>query len=187
MLSLYPNSSINTSVEVLEKGTGPGPRRFCEGHHVASKHSRVGGFFKAISCLSRKGQCSTQSNCPSRSREMYNEPLPLVLDLRSAESFGQGHVHGSYNCPLQGLSHDLGGGDLFGDARALHWASMSVKEWLQTTPLCSLVDTAEHQRQKVFILCYNGDISRLAVASLRKRGLDAFSVAGGFGELQKGA
>lgn len=105
---------------------------------------------------------------------------PLVLDLRSKAAFKAQHIHGSVNTPLDTLTRDLADGDLFGDPDAVFKAWNSIQALFDGREMMKLLEGAKRGRRAVVMVCYDGDASRLATATLRDRGLEAFSVQGGF-------
>ena len=103
-----------------------------------------------------------------------------MLDLRNSTDYDQEHVRGSQSLPIPEYTTDTGSGDLFGDPRAIHWASSSLEALLSGDQARKVLETARSQDRNVLVLCYHGDVSRLATAALRKNGVTAFSVKFGF-------
>ncbi|KAK4124399.1 cysteine synthase [Parathielavia appendiculata] len=110
---------------------------------------------------------------------------PLVLDLRSKVAFRAKHVPGSLSVPLEGLTPDLADGDLFGDPEAVFNVWNSIQVHFSAKEMVELLKDAGRGRRAVVVVCYDGDASRLATATFRDRGIEAFSVQGGFAGLQR--
>ena len=104
---------------------------------------------------------------------------PLVLDLRAAHDYEEEHVRESVSAPLVGLSPKTANGDLFGDATAVHWACQELESLLKSKVVSTRLEAAKSENRQMFVVCYDGDASRLATAILRTRGMEAFSVLGG--------
>ncbi|KAF2019957.1 cysteine synthase [Aaosphaeria arxii CBS 175.79] len=104
----------------------------------------------------------------------------MILDLRRDIDFKQGHVSASTSAPLSGLVPDLAGGDLFGDPNAVHMVWTQTQEWLRGSRLSKVLFSAARNQQRVLVVCYDGFASQIVCSALRKKGLEAFSVEGGF-------
>ncbi|KAK7414831.1 hypothetical protein QQX98_006346 [Neonectria punicea] len=122
------------------------------------------------------------SCCPSH-LPAQKFSLTLVLDLRSTTAFKARHLPGSFLMALDGLRPELAKGDLFGDANAVHLIWTQIQSTFDRQPASRLLKLAHENRQAVALVCYNGDASRLGVSTLRSRGIEAFSVEGGFQQL----
>ncbi|KAK7420422.1 hypothetical protein QQZ08_010409 [Neonectria magnoliae] len=120
--------------------------------------------------------------CPSHF-PAQNFSSTLVLDLRSPAAFKAGHLPGSFLTSLNGLGPELANGDLFGDANAVHLIWTQIQSTFDRQPALRLLKLARENRQAVALVCYNGDASRLGASTLRSRGIEAFSVGGGFQQL----
>ncbi|KAF1828649.1 tryptophan synthase beta subunit-like PLP-dependent enzyme [Decorospora gaudefroyi] len=108
-----------------------------------------------------------------------NSPT-LVLDLRNSNDYEELHIPGSLSAPLPGLFQGLGGGDLFGDAEAVHMLCTRMQKWLQGAQLSRILAEAVRDRRPVILLCYDGLASQLGSSDLRQKGIEAFTVRGGF-------
>ncbi|KAK0654922.1 tryptophan synthase beta subunit-like PLP-dependent enzyme [Cercophora newfieldiana] len=104
-----------------------------------------------------------------------------IIDIRPQEAYTRSHMHNAWNIPLTPEPQDL-----FGDAQAVEarWREMRdvIEGPLWPTSLAR-VEEGEGGRgrgTKVLVLCGNGDSSRMMVAMLRARGVEAFSVEGGY-------
>ena len=85
--------------------------------------------------------------------------------------------------PLEGLTPDLARRDLFGDANAVHMICSSFQSLFDQPRVSRLLQHAREHKRAVIILCHDGDASRLGCSTLRERGVEAFTVKGGFGRL----
>ncbi|RDL35206.1 uncharacterized protein BP5553_07137 [Venustampulla echinocandica] len=121
--------------------------------------------------------CNRQSCRERASCRSYRRTQPTVLDIRQGSDFRKGHIQGSISSPLKNLSEMTE--DVFGDPNAiyLHWGNLKSKFDLEGHRIGS-------KHSPVLILCYDGDISRLATSMLRGRGYTAFGVQGGFPALR---
>lgn len=151
--------------------------QFCGGHdHL--KTSRLRSAWRTVVCRSKDAQSFAPSHgCPPQS---YGVQGHLVLDLRNEFDFKQEHIGGSHSLPLPNFTTTTGNGDLFGDPEILQWASASLKTLFLSEQGRKFLDKAQERQRNILVLCYHGDISRLATAALRKREITAFSVKGGF-------
>lgn len=154
---------------------------FCRGHDDP-KSSRMQSAWRSMFCRSAILPVFTQSRDCTLQVGVKREQI--VLDLRNEADFDREHLSGSCSLPIPNFSAGTGGGDLFGNPELLHWASTSLKTLLEGAKGSKILDKARSQDQSVLVLCYHGDFSRLATATLRKRGVTAFSVKGGFGGLR---
>ncbi|KAH7386046.1 cysteine synthase [Pyrenochaeta sp. MPI-SDFR-AT-0127] len=107
-------------------------------------------------------------------------PSTLVIDLRSRNDFDTQHIPRSLSVPLPGLYPGLAGGDLFGDAEAVHMIWTAMQKWLLGTELSQSLFDAIRDQRPVLVLCYDGFTSQLGCSAIRKMGLEAFTVRGGF-------
>ncbi|KAL2257921.1 hypothetical protein VTK26DRAFT_8977 [Humicola hyalothermophila] len=146
--------------------------RSCLGSLSKSTYSR------ASLTVSQKSRCCT-IHPPNPSS------TPLILDLRSKAAFTLKHIPGSLSAPLKGLTPDLADGDLFGDAEMVFHVWNSIQAHFATKEMVELLKEATGLgRRPVLVVCYDGDASRLATSTLRHRGIEAFSVQGGFSGIQ---
>lgn len=156
---------------------GPSQLQICQNHR-SLKSPSFWSRLRSISCLSKNSPAyKSASSCVPGEGE---RPGFLVLDLRNSHDYEQEHVRGSQSLPIPGYTTDTGSGDLFGDPEAIHWASSSLRTLLNSDQARNVLEKARSQHQDVLVLCYHGDVSRLATASLRKNGVTAFSVKSGF-------
>ena len=103
----------------------------------------------------------------------------ILLDLRRADDFSMWHLPLSINLPLESLRSDSP--QPFSDSSTLE------KQWLELDLLFQRQGTASDaigimsslQDQRVLVLCYNGDTSRIATSILRARGVEASSLKRG--------
>lgn len=107
----------------------------------------------------------------------------LVLDLRGTADFKARHLPGSHSAPVTGLTPELAGGDLFGDASAVHLIWTQVQKTLAQKRVSKLLENARASPQAVVLVCYHGDAARLGCSTLRSQNIEAFSVEGGFDPL----
>ncbi|KAL8758765.1 MAG: hypothetical protein Q9199_001240 [Rusavskia elegans] len=100
------------------------------------------------------------------------------LDLRQRDDFETEHVPQSMSSPLKGLTPTIR--DLFGDPDTLHmiWTGLQAKFDKDEKVLSP-------KKQRIVILCYDGDTSQTATSILRAKGYTAFSVSGGFSALRR--
>ncbi|EMD67112.1 hypothetical protein COCSADRAFT_33978 [Bipolaris sorokiniana ND90Pr] len=87
----------------------------------------------------------------------------VILDLRKPEDFARTHIPRSCNLPLQSCN-----------------ASMPKATF--TSDRISAYDLAGRQ---VYVVCYDGDTSRVATSILRARGITANSVKGGIAAVRR--
>lgn len=107
----------------------------------------------------------------------------LVLDIRGEPAFRARHVPGSYSAPIRGLTPQLAGGDLFGDANAVHLIWTQIQTTFAQRRVSKLLRGARENHQAVVLVCYNGDAAKLGCSTLRSQNIEAFSVEGGFDEM----
>lgn len=107
----------------------------------------------------------------------------LILDLRREADFNVRHLPGSYSAALEGLVPDLADGDLFGDAEVVHLTWTRIQALFDQPETSMVLKQAKEGRRAVLLVCYDGDASRLGSSTLRDRGVEAFTVQGGFKEL----
>ncbi|TQN75117.1 Cysteine synthase [Colletotrichum shisoi] len=111
---------------------------------------------------------------------------PVVLDLRSAQEFSARHIEGAHRVSLDALCPGAAVGvDLFGDADAVHRVWTNLQMLFKDGPVVGVLERANSRGVPVLVLCYNGEVSRLATSLLRGKGVEALSVGGGADELWK--
>jgi rhodanese-related sulfurtransferase len=152
-------------------------------HGRRSRGNRLLRYFGSWCGLLRPGRRPvTHEKSQDKSRQLQDVTTLsiLIVDLRNTSEFRESNVPRSISVPLQGLREGLAGGDLFGNAEAVHAVWTQVQTWLQGAELSRmLIDTAKSDR-KVLILCYDGFTSQLASSAFREKNIEAFSVRGGF-------
>jgi cysteine synthase/rhodanese-related sulfurtransferase len=116
-----------------------------------------------------------QCKCPA----IHLKPDTALLDLRTAEDFATFNLSASTSIPLQTLSPQTK--NPFRDATTLE------KQWTELNAIFAADSTrlSELHGKHVYVLCYDGDTSRVATSILRARGVEASSLSGGLHELQK--
>ncbi|KAH7072067.1 cysteine synthase [Paraphoma chrysanthemicola] len=113
---------------------------------------------------------------------VHAQPLSgtLIVDLRSSQDYIVQNIPGSLSTPLPGLQNGFAGGDLFGDAHAVHEVWTRLQKWLQGAQVLSVLAQAAKSQRKVLLLCYDGFASQLASSAFREREVEAYTVRGGF-------
>lgn len=115
-----------------------------------------------------------------------SESSLLVLDLRSSQDFSRSQMLGARNLPLNDSVPGANwGGDLFADASAVHAAWTNLNTLFATARAAEPIDRSRKAKILVLVVCYNGEVSRLATSILRSKGVEAFSVHGGFEKLRR--
>ncbi|KAJ6784347.1 hypothetical protein PWT90_06166 [Aphanocladium album] len=104
-----------------------------------------------------------------------------LLDLRHASAYDAGHIKGTISSPLGGLTEPPK--SLFWDTEVLykHWSSMTSKFSDDARLLKLLANCAG----PVYVICYDGEIARLATAVMRAKGYEAFSIKGGMEAIRR--
>jgi rhodanese-related sulfurtransferase len=143
-------------------------------------HRRVFRFLSTLrSCLGHSASHKSNPRCC----HLHPEPdlyAPAVLDLRAKTAFEKHHVPGSIHLPLDGLTPELAGGDLFGDPEAVFSIWNSIQSRFSEAGVLKLLEGIKRSQRAVILVCYDGDASRLGTSTLRHQGIEAFSVKGGF-------
>ncbi|KAK1826971.1 cysteine synthase [Podospora conica] len=106
--------------------------------------------------------------------DLLQEPA-IIVDIRPRESYVRSHVRGAWNVPLA-----VPPTDFFGDAKVVEQRWWEMRGAIDG-PLWPGPD--EMQERQVLVLCGNGELGRMGVAMLRARGVEAFSVEGGYDAL----
>ncbi|KAH7323031.1 cysteine synthase [Stachybotrys elegans] len=155
----------------------------CRMPSTANSSTSLRQSIKRIFCRGGTGEAADVRRSPYKQcGHMSNNSAPMILDLRRTGSYTDGHARGSYSLPLPELET---GGDLFGNAQAVHQAWTSVRAALEQPGVGDLLGQGQIKHNKeVLVLCEDGDVSRLATAMLRSRGVAASSVEGGFSGLK---
>ena len=103
------------------------------------------------------------------------QPNNLIIDLRDASDFDKRSLLHSINKPLSSLSPTTGS--------PFFQSSVMRAQWLELENLFGRA-ASEFKEQKVTLLCYNGDTSRVATSVLRAKGIEACSLKGGMSGLK---
>lgn len=128
----------------------------------------------------------TEEENPSMTSLEESDESVKVVDLRSAQDFSDLHIHGAHQISLDGPTPGAAGGvDLFANAGAVHAVWTNLQMLFKTYPVAELFSQAKCHSTTIIILCYNGEVSRLATSILRGKGVEAFSIRGGVEELWK--
>ena len=98
-----------------------------------------------------------------------------IVDLRAPQDFDHNHFCMSKSMPLPGLDSQTR--DIFGTSDLVHQYWTGLRELFGS-------DLVTFSSLPVLVLCYDGDASRMACSMLRARGVEAYSVQGGFPALQ---
>lgn len=116
--------------------------------------------------------------------ENANQPnglLPAtIIDLRADSDFHASHVEHSTNLPL----HSLSGGteSPWKDPRILkqQWEELDGILSHDNPSIFSKEDGKPQEARRVLLICYDGAVSRIAASILRAKGVEAFSLRGGY-------
>ncbi|GKT54172.1 cysteine synthase K/M:Cysteine synthase B [Colletotrichum tofieldiae] len=120
------------------------------------------------------------------SLEGFVQQSLVVLDLRSARDFLRRHIKGAHQMSLDTLCPGAAAGvDLFGDADAVYKVWTNLQILLGEPRTADVLGNVKRHGTPVLVLCYNGEVSRLATSLLRANGVEALSVRGGTDELWK--
>ncbi|EEH23453.1 hypothetical protein PABG_05664 [Paracoccidioides brasiliensis Pb03] len=96
-----------------------------------------------------------------------------VIDLRKTVDYESGHLPGAMNVPLKSLAAKTP--SPFAEPKVLE------AQWLELESVFEQVkDSANLNEQRVLVLCYNGDTSRVATSVLRAKGVEADCIRGGY-------
>ncbi|UPX19238.1 Cysteine synthase [Ascochyta rabiei] len=166
-------TSLNVSIQRLEK--------------PVERHNRRSGLSIYFGCWRRSLHMCKRRIRTRKPQPVHQRALPgsstVILDLRNRKDYDKLHIPGSLSAPLPGLLHSLGGGDLFGDAHAVHLLWTSMQKWLQGAELLQTFARAVQDHGRIVVLCYDGLASQLVNSAIRQKGIEAFTVRGGFGAL----
>jgi len=126
--------------------------------------------------------CITHCNSPScQGKQSCKKSKPskaAILDLRRKEDFNASHIRGSTSSPLEGLSSTVK--DVFGDSNVVYACWTGLKHKFEQR-----LDVLGSKATPLLILCYDGEVSRLATSILQAKGYKALNVAGGFPALNR--
>jgi cysteine synthase A len=87
--------------------------------------------------------------------------------------FSAKHIRGSLNSPLKGISPQPQ--DIFGHAELLHELWKNLRQKFDEDP-----KMLGSKSRPLIVLCYDGEVSRLATSVLRGRDYKAINIANGF-------
>jgi rhodanese-related sulfurtransferase len=110
-------------------------------------------------------------------RPLRTSRAVVIVDIRPREAYSKGHVHAALNIALSSAPDEL-----YGDAQAVEnrWHEM----WESINgPLSLWPQRSNKKLLEVLVLCNNGDSGRMAVSILRAKGLEAFTIEGGYDAL----
>lgn len=170
------------SSDTDESGVGVDRQRTMS--HARGSTSRWGKLARwARSCFS--GAPADHPRCNYSPSELG---LPVVIDLRGQKSFQAQHIPGSILLSTDGRGLlGLTGGDLFGSAEAVHATWTALRDAFARQAASELLERCRSEKTDMIVVDYDGDAARLATAMLRARGIEAFSIDGGFRGLRTGA
>ncbi|KAH6844656.1 cysteine synthase [Chaetomium sp. MPI-CAGE-AT-0009] len=110
---------------------------------------------------------------------------PLIIDLRSPASFTTHHIPHALNLPLEALTPSLlATGDLFGDPEAVYRVWTGIQALVARPDVGAVLEGVKKEGRAVVVVCYDGEAGRLGTSTLRERGVEAFSVVGGWRGLE---
>ena len=110
-----------------------------------------------------------------RTHQVVPQVDTTVIDLRQSVDFAQGSLPGAINIPA--LLTNSNSPSPFFDASQLE------STWLALENLFTSDTVAEIRGRQVLLICYDGDVSRVATSILRARGVEASNIRGGIKEL----
>ncbi|PLB55683.1 tryptophan synthase beta subunit-like PLP-dependent enzyme [Aspergillus steynii IBT 23096] len=119
---------------------------------------------------------------PEITNGVTGSPAVRFLDLRSQADFESGHVKGAFNAHLPGLSADTITPFNFDEINTLVEQSKRLEELLQEQ---AISDWISNDGPPIVVVDYNGDTSRILVAALRAKGVEAYTFIDGVPGLQK--
>lgn len=108
------------------------------------------------------------------SKDSQAMPWTVLIDLRKPKDFVANNIPASYNLPIQSLTSSTP--SPFFDATTLERQWKELDEMLSQNTIHAY-DLADNE---VLVICYDGDVARVATSVLRHRGIAASSVKGGF-------
>lgn len=106
-----------------------------------------------------------------RTHQVVPQMDVTVIDLRQSIDFVQGSLPRAINVPLSSTTSDTT--SPFFDATQLE------NTWVELEGLFSSDKITELRGRRVLVVCYNGDISRVATSILRAKGVEATNIRGG--------
>lgn len=109
-------------------------------------------------------------------------PAVRFLDLRTSADFGAGHVKGAFNAHLPGLTAETITPFNFDEINTLVEQSKGLERLLEDE---NVSDWVFKEGPPLVVVDYNGDTSRILVASLRAKGVEAYTFIDGVPGLLK--
>ncbi|KAI9044050.1 tryptophan synthase beta subunit-like PLP-dependent enzyme [Aspergillus affinis] len=109
-------------------------------------------------------------------------PSVRFLDLRARDDFESVHVKGAFSAPLPGLTADTITPFNFDEINTLVEQSKELESLLEDPYVSEWIFK---EGPPVVVVDYNGDTSRILVASLRAKGVEAYTFIDGVPGLQK--
>lgn len=106
-----------------------------------------------------------------RTHQVVPQVDATVIDLRRSADFAQGALPKAMNIPLSSYGSD--------SASPFFNPKKLEETWLELEGLFSSDKIAELQGQRVMLVCYDGDTSRVATSILRAKGVEANNIRGG--------
>ena len=103
------------------------------------------------------------------------QPNNLIIDLRNSDDFAKSSLLQSLNKPLSSLSPVT--------KSPFFDSSVMRAQWLELETIFNQA-ADEYKGQKLTVICYNGDTSRVATSVLRAKGVEACSLKGGMPQSQ---
>lgn len=104
------------------------------------------------------------------------------LDLRSPVDFQASHITGAHNSPLSGLSAETLSPFNFDEIQTLTDQCAQLDAMMESPVMSEWIFGS---KVPLVVIDYNGDTSRILVAALRSRGLEAYSFIDGMSGLEK--
>jgi cysteine synthase A len=105
-----------------------------------------------------------------------------IIDLRSAQDFEACHIRGSVSMPLNSVASNTPSPFANADVLERQWKELYTK--FSEKDFWTLGFAAMSDWKDVLMVCYTGDTARVATSILRKKGIQAFSLEGGFQALK---
>ena len=106
-----------------------------------------------------------------RTHQVVPQVDTTVIDLRQSVDFAQGSLPGAINIPMPSINSDSP--SPFFDATQLE------NTWLTLEKLFAPDTISELRGRQALLICYNGDVSRVATSILRAKGIEASNIRGG--------
>lgn len=98
----------------------------------------------------------------------------VLIDLRKPKDFIANSIPGSYNLPLRSLTSSTP--SPFIDAKVME------RQWKELDSMLShnTISAYDLADKNVVVICYDGDVARVATSVLQHKGIAASSVKGGY-------